>query len=115
MILTKSKSVRFDKLTPAMAYMLYSLSNFHNDYRFAQPENLIITSLNDGVHGKNSRHYKDEAIDIRSKNFNTREDKRLFRQELELVLGNRFRVLLENEGTENEHFHVQVKKGTQFK
>jgi hypothetical protein len=25
--------------------------------------------------------------------------------------GDKFTVLLENEGTENEHFHIQLKKG----
>lgn len=114
MIITKGDYIRFTVLTPALAYMLYSLEKFHRKNFVKQPENLVITSINDSQHSLNSRHYKNEAIDIRSKNFSNREEKRLFRVELELVLGKQFRVLLEDEGKPNEHFHIQVKKGTVY-
>lgn len=111
MITPKSRSVSFTELTPAMAFMLYALEKFHRLRKVNQPDNLVITSLNDGQHSPNSRHYKNEAMDIRSKTFTSRDDKRVFRQEFELFLGPSFRVILEDEGTDNEHFHVQVKKG----
>ena len=114
MITTKSRVVSFTELTPAMAFMLYALEKFHRLKKVPQPDNLVITSLNDGQHTPNSRHYKNEAIDIRSKNFPDREGKRLFRQELELFLGPSFRVMIEDEGKDNEHFHVQVKKGLMY-
>jgi hypothetical protein len=114
MISTKSNSVIFTELTPALAYILYSLEKFHRRNVVPQPDLLVITSINDGVHSTNSRHYKNEAIDLRSKNFLTREMKRKFRSEFELYLGPKFRVLLENLGTENEHFHIQVRKGQEF-
>ena len=75
---------------------------------------IVITSINDSTHSENSRHYRNEAIDIRSKNFPSREVKRNFRAKYEEMLGPKFRVLLENEGTENEHFHTQVKKGHHY-
>lgn len=72
---------------------------------------LWVTSANDSAHGKGSRHYADEAIDIRSHNFRSRAAKRTFREWYEVALGPQFRVLLEGEGTANEHFHAQVRKG----
>ena len=75
---------------------------------------LVITSINDGQHMEGSRHYKNQAIDIRSKNFPNRDSKRQFRAKLEEMLGPGFRVLLENEGLDNEHFHAQVRKGVQI-
>ena len=74
----------------------------------------MITSANDSTHLPTSKHYLDEAIDLRSNNFQA-ESKAMFRTELEkfLNLGSPcpFTVLLEDIGTSNEHFHVQVKKG----
>lgn len=75
---------------------------------------LVVTSISDSQHSPNSRHYRNEAIDIRSKNFPTRESKRQFRAFYEMLLGPNFRVLLEAEGTPNEHFHAQVRKGMTF-
>ncbi len=110
----KSKSVVFTELTPALAYILYALERFHRTSKVDQPTDLVITSMNDSNHSPKSRHYKNEAIDIRSKNFGDIEDKKIFQYELELSLGPFFTVLFENEGTENEHFHVQVKKGLSY-
>ena len=110
----KSNSVVFTELTPSLAYILYALEKFHRTNRVDQPTDLVITSMNDSEHSPNSRHYKNEAIDLRSKNFKSLEDKKIFRYELELTLGPFFTVILENEGTENEHFHIQVKKGLTF-
>lgn len=114
MIITKSKSVIFTELTPALAYILYGLEKFHRTTKVNHPETLVITAIADSVHSPNSRHYTNEALDLRSKNFRNREDKRIFRAELELFLGPFFRVLLESEGTPNEHFHIQVKKGLKY-
>lgn len=119
-IKTKSKKVRFNNLTPAMAYMLFAIERFSNIWSF--PDELVITSINDGVHGEKSRHYTDEAIDIRSKNFPDLELKKVFRRKLEhhlnnfyvAAISNRFRVLLEDVGEPNEHFHIQVKKGMKY-
>lgn len=110
----KSKSVIFTELTPSLAYILYALERFHRSKRVPQPVDLIITSMNDSSHSVNSRHYRNEAIDIRSKNFSDNEEKEIFRKEFELTLGPFFTVILENLGRETEHFHVQVKKGLSF-
>jgi hypothetical protein len=101
-------NVRIKRWTPAIATILDNAEVLMNRYSWI-PE-LVITSCNDSNHAVNSRHYKDEALDIRSKNFNTIEDKVMFKNALQEELGGKFTVLLESLGTDNEHFHVQVKK-----
>jgi hypothetical protein len=107
-------SVRFKRLTPALMEILNTLFAM-DQHRAAdvQPADLVITSANDSTHGATSRHYRDEAIDVRSKTF-PEGLKGPFRALLEAELGPRFRVLLEDRGTPNEHFHCQVKKGQTF-
>jgi hypothetical protein len=109
---TKSDNVKLKGLTPAMAWMLYTIEQFCRTITLV--DEIIITSINDSTHGSTSRHYRDEAIDIRSKNFPSREEKRWFREALQVALGSKFRVLLEVEGTPNEHFHCQVRKGMTY-
>lgn len=121
------QNVKLNGLTPALAWIFYVLDGFvrHNNGDGYIPEVLTITSIYDGTHLPDSRHYRGEAIDIRSKNFKSLADKTRFRAELEGALnhhplasaqgvGDCFRVLMENGGTDNEHFHVQVKKGKTF-
>ena len=74
---------------------------------------ITYTSINDSTHVKGSRHYTNEALDLRSKNFR-REHKPLFREHLQSRLGPQFTVLLEHEGGTDEHYHVQVKRGTTY-
>lgn len=109
---TKNSKVKLVGLTPAMAWMLYTLERVARSVTLINE--IVITSINDGNHMKDSRHYTDEAIDLRSKNFPSREDKRWFRAQLEAMLGPKFRVLLEDEGLDNEHIHCQVRKGQTY-
>lgn len=114
MVRFKSANVRARFHRPAIAYMLAVLSALDDEMPpTAKPYtgDLVITSVNDSGHGTNSRHYVDEALDVRTHNFRSRNAKRDFRAILEAKLGDQFRVLLENEGTPNEHLHVQVRKG----
>lgn len=113
-IFTKSTNVVFTELTPGLANILFTLEEFHRNSSAIQPENLYITAIANGVHSQNSRHYTNEAVDLRSHNFPSRESKRIFRQRLELALGHKFRVLLESLETPNEHFHIQVRKGLNY-
>ena len=105
-------NVRIKRWTPAIATIIDTAEVLMNRYPWI-PE-LTVTSCNDSQHLPTSKHYTDEAIDIRSKNFNDDTDKRLFATSLQEMLGPRFTVLLENFGTFNEHFHIQVKKGETF-
>lgn len=68
---------------------------------------LFITSGNDSVHARDSAHYADEALDIRTHNM-SKENKHLFVETLKTRLGREYTVLLEDEGLANEHCHAQV-------
>lgn len=105
--------VRFKGFGPAMMRLLTALTDLA-EYGTGLPEQLVITSANDSTHSPRSRHYRNEAIDIRSRNFPTRKAKRAFREMYERALGPKFRVLFEGDGTPNEHFHAQVKKGQRY-
>lgn len=113
MVICKS-SVRFKRFTPAMMALLNTLYAVDLGKLAGQPEDLVITSANDSGHMATSRHYRDEALDVRSKSFASVAAKRAFRAHLEAQLGPQFRVLLEQLGTPNEHFHCQVRKGMTF-
>jgi hypothetical protein len=64
-----------------------------------------ITSANDGVHGTLSLHYKGNALDFRTKDF--AGNKQALILEIKQRLGDQFDVLLEDEGKDNEHCHIE--------
>lgn len=114
MITVKNSTVHLKVLTPALAWIFYKLSLFHEERLSPQPNELVITSINDSVHTPGSKHYSNEAIDLRSHSFLTDEHKIMFAMRFQDYLGPKFRVLLEHIGEDNEHFHIQVKKGMSF-
>lgn len=113
------ENCRFKTWSPALHWIFTVLKELCRDGDNL-PSELVITSVNDSVHKVGSRHYTDEATDIRSKNFSTMAAKTGFARLLQAQLNahplesNRFVVLLESVGTQNEHFHVQVKKNARF-
>ena len=111
-------NVRFKILTESLIFILNRLSWAHDKFSKDCPKTLTITSINDSQHMGNSRHYTNEAIDLRSKDFISNVAKSRFRENLENFLNennpDKFTVLLESLGKDNEHFHIQVKKGQKF-
>ena len=81
-----------------MSHMLATL------LRLAYAGEVVITSGTDGVHKPTSRHYKGEAVDIRTSNL-----PKTFQKLLSAALGPRFTVL-----DEGDHLHVQPRKGTTY-
>lgn len=75
---------------------------------------LVITSACDGTHsGPTDPHHRGEAYDVRSHDLEPDvKDKVL--ATLIKILGPEFYVFLESPGTDNEHFHGQVRKGTTY-
>ena len=111
-------NVRLKILTESLIFILNRLSWAHDKFSKDCPKTLTITSINDSQHMGNSRHYTNEAIDLRSKDFISNVAKSRFRENLENFLNennpDKFTVLLESLGKDNEHFHIQVKKGQKF-
>jgi len=74
---------------------------------------LIITSACDGAHsGVDDPHHRGEAYDVRSHDMSSEQKDRVLVQIMTLLGWDHFYGFLESPGTENEHFHVQVAKGT---
>jgi len=76
MILTVKRGVAFDYKTAALSHLLTTL--FLMEPQEGWPNVLVITSGSDGQHSPNSRHYKGDAIDVRSHNF-ARDAREAFR------------------------------------
>ncbi|SRR5579871_289580 len=80
----------------------------------AFPCDLYITSGCDGMHsGPNDPHHRGEAYDIRSHDLQP-DVKAQVLALIQKLLGDRFYAFLESPGTDNEHIHIQVKKGTTY-
>ena len=79
--------------------------------RLQLPRDVVITAVSDGEHSRNSRHYFGHAVDVRSKNFPNAEAKRVFLQRVLTRLGEGYWGLLEDEGTPNEHLHLEWRGG----
>lgn len=69
----------------------------------------LITSANDFCcHAKTSAHYRGEAVDFRLKDV-PKDSRASIADAVGTALGNRYFVLHEARGTENEHLHVQLR------
>jgi hypothetical protein len=75
---------------------------------------VIVTSARDGKHsGPDDPHPKGNALDIHCKGL-SEEWKTALLDRIMHYLGYRFFGFIEAKGTDNEHIHVQVTKGTVF-
>ncbi len=73
---------------------------------------ITITSACDGTHsGPDDPHHRGEAYDIRTHDL---PDKDLVLSRLQDLLGGRFFIWVEDAGQDNEHIHLQVRKGTTY-
>ena len=69
-------------------------------------ETMFVTSGNDSIHSRGSKHYTDEALDFRTHHLSTAK-KHAWKVEIKRRLGKSFDVILEDEGQPNEHLHVE--------
>jgi hypothetical protein len=104
-------SVRFKGFTRGLIRILVAV------YRVAETTHMkevVITSVNDGKHSQRprSRHYTDEALDLRVRNFTTDASRQRFLRRLRRALGAGFWVAYESHGKPSAHIHVQVRRGT---
>jgi hypothetical protein len=68
---------------------------------------ITVTSGNDSQHMRGSKHYVDEALDFRTKTL-SKADKTAWIAALKKRLGPNYDVILEAEGQNNEHLHVEL-------
>lgn len=112
--MTRHKSdVQFDMLRPEMdsviSQVVYAYHMAMNDDEFKP----LITSANDyDGHAEKSAHYVGAALDFRIKDMGNVDERKQLAQTVRENLGNRFVVLHEDVGQENEHLHVQLRNGT---
>ena len=109
-VLTKP-GVLFSIIAPGGFRILYAID------RAAQSlsTNLTITSGTDGEHsGPNDPHHRGEAYDIRSHEFDEPTKQKVLSEIMGFLDLEHFYGFLESPGSPNEHFHIQVKKGTTF-
>jgi len=66
---------------------------------------LVVTSVADGVHKVGSKHYEGAAADIRTKG--TGSARSLFNDLVKKLDPLGYDVLLEYEGEDNEHIHIE--------
>jgi hypothetical protein len=66
----------------------------------------VVTSVKDGKHMPTSLHYEGLAFDVRSRELPADKKHECLKRMRE-ALGSEFDVLLEGEGTENEHLHIE--------
>lgn len=66
----------------------------------------FVTSGNDSVHAKGSKHYEDRALDFRTHGLTPAQKHDLVRV-LKRRLGPDYDVILEAENTPNEHVHAE--------
>ncbi len=108
------ENVRIKTFTPALRKIIFELDNLNQQKIPNYPLDWVITSINDSIHVKDSKHYLDLAVDLRSKTFESEVRKMEFRDRLAFALGPNFTVLYEEPNTANKHFHIQVKRGEVF-
>lgn len=108
MLMFKSE-VKLNCGSPAICHILFNLSKVSDLNKI----DLVVTSGNDSSHMVGSKHYMDLAVDVRSKHFDHHLKYKIW-NDLRSRLGEKFFVDLENEGSPNEHFHIQVAKGKSF-
>ena len=104
--------VEFNKIAPAGFRILSAVDDIVKGLTF----DVTVTSGTDGEHsGPTDPHHRGEAYDVRSHDFPDQETKEKFLSDVMNILGfGHFYGFIEAPGTESEHFHFQVRKGTVY-
>ncbi len=112
--MTRQKpGISFHMLRPEMdSAISVVVSAYHtamNDDEFKP----LITSANDYEgHAQKSAHYVGAALDFRIKDMGNIQQRKELAQTVRKDLGDRYTVLHEDIGRNNEHLHVQLRSGT---
>lgn len=87
----------------AVANVAHQMQDEHGSF----PREVLITSGNDGRHMLTSRHYSNDALDVRTKTFGTLGLKQQFVAQVLARLGRDYQGILESVGKPNEHAHFE--------
>lgn len=98
-----ANSVGFENLHPAILLALHRADALYA----AHGVDVWMTSLNDGVHGRQSFHDKGRAVDLRVHHLPTEAAREQLAVDLARALGPHFDVVYEAAGTPNAHIHVE--------
>ena len=90
--------VKFKRLTTPILKLINTIISVWSYHDLSSP---TITSANDSKHMKSSLHYKDMAIDIRTKDLSKEQISNVFKS-LEDTLGESFQCVLES-----DHIHLE--------
>ena len=99
---TKNNSITLEKLNPAFIKPLQLFDLLHKEMT---GEQIVITSANDGEHMPSSKHYTNDAIDVRIWHYDklARINQIFFADRASLIFPNdKFDVVLEE-----DHFHIE--------
>lgn len=103
--------VLFTIIAPGGFRMLEAISATTRDLGM----DLTITSACDGEHsGPNDPHHRGEAYDVRTHDMVEATKTIVLNSLINLLGETNFYCFLESPGTDNEHIHMQVKKGTTY-
>lgn len=102
-MLKLKQGVSLKGLTPEMLVGIIAINTAFNSRGF----DCVITSCNDATHSVNSKHYKGNAVDVRTKHITTDRTKNEIVDLIKLALDESFDIILENAHTDNEHLHVE--------
>ena len=103
--------VQFSKIAPGGFRILEAISTVARRVGV----DLTITSACDGMHsGPEDPHHRGEAYDIRTHDMDVRMKAVVLNALQALLPIEQFFSFLEAAGTPNEHFHIQVRKGTTY-
>lgn len=109
----KAASVNIDCLRPEVDTAINIVASVYHEVFKDDNYRPVITSGNDSdKHGERSAHYACAAVDIRIKDVENLEARKVVAQKIRDELGSRYTVLHEDVGKANEHLHVQLRSGT---
>ncbi len=90
------RGVKLNGVSPQTLLAIVAAANVFRKY---QKETLVLTSVTDSKHGRGSKHYIGNAVDLRRRNLS---DPEAATKELKSDLGADFDVVLEK-----DHIHIE--------
>lgn len=90
---------------PRSVFIIAAVANVARAWAF--PFDVTITSVRDSKHMEGSKHDSGDAVDVRTKNFPSLQNKQAFVHNVLARLGAGYQGFLEDVGGVNEHAHFE--------